>query len=93
VLTALLSDDQATSVLRSIIFHCEAIPWTVQFVYQIHCIWCKKGWTDMVEILPEDLFRLDNVIDSVSDQDVEQVFGYKYCFDLDMKLDGCFNLL
>ena len=42
---SLLSDDQATSFLRSIIFHWEAIPRTVQFVYRVHCIWCGKGWS------------------------------------------------
>jgi hypothetical protein len=43
----------------------------------------------MVEMLPEDLFRLDDVIDS--DQDFEQVDGSEDCFDLDMELDGWFH--
>ena len=34
-----LSDEQATALLQSIIFHWEAISWAAQFIYRIHCIW------------------------------------------------------
>jgi hypothetical protein len=59
------SDVQATASLRTIIFHWEAIPRIVQFVYRILRVWCRK---DTVEVLPEDLFSVAD-----SDHDFEQV--------------------
>jgi hypothetical protein len=71
-----LSDDQATALLRSLIFHWDAIPRTAQFVYRIHCIWCGKGWSDPVEVVPVDLFTLADDVES--DEDFDQIDGLEY---------------
>jgi hypothetical protein len=64
-----LTDDQSTSLLRTIIFHWEAIPWTAQFVYRVHCIWCGNGWSAPVQIVPDVRLAVEEVIDSDHDYD------------------------
>jgi hypothetical protein len=63
------TDDQSTSLLWTIIFHWDAIPWTAQFVYRVHCIWCGKGWSAPVQIVPDARLAVEEVLDSDHDYD------------------------
>jgi hypothetical protein len=68
-----LSDEQAIALLRSIVFHWDAIPWTAQFVYRVQCLWCGNGWTAPVELLPGNQIAPADVLDS--DEEYDQAQG------------------